>query len=54
MRNATQQAVMCRRCRRVAFVPLMGDRETIVMCRCGGPALPINEIMMSLLAEGGE
>lgn len=50
--NLMGRAVMCRRCRRLSVAP--PNSEEIVICRCGAPALPLNDVVMQLLAEGGE
>ena len=46
------RAVICRRCRRVSMLPQDESGEIISICRCGSPALPLNDMVMSLLAEG--
>jgi len=48
-RSSEGRAVMCRRCGNLAIVPVMG--RSIVFCSCGAPI--INDLLMSLLAEGG-
>ncbi len=46
------RAVICRRCRRLSVLPRDGSGAGIAICRCGAPALPLNDMVMSLLAEG--
>lgn len=46
------RAVICRRCRRVSMLPQTESGDSISLCRCGSPALPLNDMVMSLLAEG--
>jgi hypothetical protein len=50
----TGRAVLCRRCRRLSVVPASRNPDEVAICRCGAPALPLNDMVMSLLAEGGE
>lgn len=52
--NRQQRAVLCRRCRRLSLVRASLSPDEVVICRCGAPALPLNDMVMSLLAEGGE
>lgn len=52
--NPPQRAVLCRRCRRLSLVPASRSADEVAICRCGAPALPLNDMVMSLLAEGGE
>jgi hypothetical protein len=52
--NPQQRAVLCRRCRRLSLVPASRSPDEVAICRCGAPALPLNDMVMSLLAEGGE
>ncbi len=47
------RAVLCRRCRRLSVVPATHDPGEVTICRCGALALPLNDMVMSLLAEGG-
>lgn len=46
------RSVICRRCRRLSMLPQDSSSDGIAICPCGSPALPLNDMVMSLLAEG--
>lgn len=51
-RSVMERPVICRRCRTVTMA--QSDGTNVTMCGCGAPILPINDMLMSLIAEGGE
>jgi ribosomal protein S27E len=46
------RTVICRNCGNAALVPALS--RSIVMCPCGSPLVPMNDILLRFLAEGGE